>query len=194
MSARAELLIGCGSNRVKKLRENGKDWDGLVTLDMNPAHKPDVVHDLEQMPLPFGDESFDEIHAYDVLEHTGQQGDWRFFFAQWMEFWRLLRPNGIFFGISPQATSPWAWGDPGHTRLIMPESMLFLQQPQYVQVGITPMTDYRFCFKGDFELAYSELADDQSYRFALRAIKPSRIIVEPPAGDDARVGQESTAA
>jgi hypothetical protein len=173
---RTELLIGCGSNRVKKLRESGTDWNGLVTLDMNQAHQPDVVHDLAELPLPFADDSLDEIHAYDVLEHIGQQGDWHFFFAQWMDFWRMLRPGGVFFGISPHPTSPWAWSDPGHTRVISPECLVFLQQLQYVQVGISPMTDYRFCYSGDFDLIYCNVADDKTFRFALRAVKPARQI------------------
>ena len=50
-------------------------WTDLVTLDVNADHSPDVVHDLESVPLPFADETFDEIHAYEVLEHTGAQGD-----------------------------------------------------------------------------------------------------------------------
>ena len=29
----------------------------------------DVVHDLNSMPWPFGNDTFDEVHAYDVIEH-----------------------------------------------------------------------------------------------------------------------------
>ena len=79
-----ELLLGCGFSRVKKLAHPDRpEWDGLVTLDMNPAHKPDVVFDLNDWPLPFDGDTFDEVHAYDVMEHLGQQGDWKFFFRQW---------------------------------------------------------------------------------------------------------------
>ena len=172
-----ELLIGCGSIRIKKLAYDGRaDWAELVTLDMNRDHAPDVVHDLADLPLPFADGIFDEIHAYDVLEHVGAQGDWRFFFAQWADFWRLLKPDGLFFGVSPHPTSPWAWADPGHTRLICPESFVFLSQAQYAaQVGVTPMTDYRFCYGGDFEAVHLlHHRETGQHEFVLRAIKPAR--------------------
>ena len=73
-----ELLIGCGSNRAKKLSVQGRsEWVGLVTLDHEPRHKPDVVYDLAHLPLPFDDNSADEIHAYECLEHVGAQGDYK---------------------------------------------------------------------------------------------------------------------
>lgn len=172
----SELLIGCGSNRVKKLHApDRQEWSGLVTLDMSDAHKPDVVHDLESLPLPFDDNSFDEIHAYDTLEHTGRQGDWRFFFDQWNDFWRLLKPGGYFCGISPHWSSPWAWGDPGHTRIVSPECMIFLDRMEYRQVGNSPMTDYRFCYHGDFERMFTHVDESsKQFYFILKAHKPVR--------------------
>ena len=78
-----ELLIGCGSSHRKNLTFDGTyEWSNLTTLDYNSDHNPDIVHDLCKFPLPFEDNVFDEIHAYEVLEHTGQQGDYKFFFEQ----------------------------------------------------------------------------------------------------------------
>ncbi len=152
----SELLLGCGSNRDKKLFVGGRsEWAALTTLDYNDDRKPDVVHDLNDIPLPFDDESFDEIHAYEVLEHCGTQGDWKFFFAQWSDFWRILKPGGYFLGTVPLPTSVWAWGDPSHTRILPKECLTFLSQRQYeAQVGITPMSDFRFCYKADFEIVH----------------------------------------
>ena len=72
----AELLIGAGSNRAKMICSVGRpvEWTKLTTLDFNEDHHPDVVHDLNDLPLPFSDNSFDEIHAYEVMEHLGEQG------------------------------------------------------------------------------------------------------------------------
>lgn len=172
----AELLIGAGSNHSKRLAWDGKcEWTDLTTLDINADHKPDIVHDLTVLPLPFEADSFDEIHAYEVLEHTGQQGDWRFFFAQWSEFWRILKPGGIFFGTSPAHRSMWAWGDPGHTRIVQAENFVFLHQPSYAaQVGKSPMTDYRFAYQADFEPLELNTGKD-TFTYVLQAIKPSRI-------------------
>lgn len=170
-----ELLIGAGSSRVKKLVYGGRsEWGGLTTLDHNPDHGCDVVHDLEALPLPFADDSFDEIHAYEVLEHLGRQGDWRFFFAQWSDFWRMLKPGGLFMATCPAAGSPWVWGDPSHTRYIGPESLIFLHQPAYAQVGVSPMTDFRHVWRGDFDIIHQNTAG-HSFEFVLQAVKPARI-------------------
>jgi len=170
-----ELLIGCGSNRAKKLQRGGRaEWSALTTLDHNSDHNPDVVFDLESGPLPFDDDSFDEIHAYEVLEHTGAQGDYRFFFSQWSDFWRVLKPGGAFMGTVPLPSSVWAWGDPSHRRIVARESLIFLNQPTYdAQVGKTPMSDFRNIYKADFDIAWME-ETDHSLMFILEAVKPSR--------------------
>jgi hypothetical protein len=169
-----ELLIGCGKNRDKKLRSPGRsEWDGLVTLDHEARHNPDRVWDLVDIPLPFLDDELFEIHAYEVLEHVGRQGDYEFFFRQFSDFWRVLRPNGILFGTVPLPTSVWAWGDPSHTRVIPKESFTFLSQPTYEQVGRTPMSDFRTIYKADFDLIHMK-ENGELLEFALRAVKPSR--------------------
>lgn len=166
-----ELMVGCGRCRYKRMGVQGGDkWSNLLTLDSNPKHRPDVVWNLENLPLPFPDDSFDEIHAYHVLEHCGRQGDAAFFFAQFAEFWRLLKPGGYFFGIVPSMGSLWLWGDPSHTRAIAPAALVFLSQDGYRQVGTTQMSDFRDIYHAD--LATMEANDNgDEFRFILQAKK-----------------------
>jgi SAM-dependent methyltransferase len=147
---RRELLIGCGNSREKRIVFDAipKEWTNLTTLDIQSPC--DVLHDLNVLPYPFEDESFDEIQGYEVLEHLGSQGDWRFFFDQFAEFYRILKPNGWFCATVPMWTSPWAFGDPSHTRVIPKEMLSFLDQSHYDQVGTTPCTDFRSYWKGNF--------------------------------------------
>lgn len=167
----SELLIGCGSNHQKHICVSSqKDWTDLTTLDFNPDHHTDVIHDLNILPYPFNENQFDEIHAYDVLEHTGAQGDWKFFFAQWNEFHRILKPGGIFCGIVPHYQSPWALGDPSHTRVVMIEQLGFLSQKMYEDVGKTAISDFRFVWKGDFELVHAQVTKDQRQVFVLKKV------------------------
>lgn len=169
-----QLLIGAGNSRVKKIEtpDRSPDWDDLTTLDFDAASKPDIEHDLNALPLPFGDDTFDEIHAYCVLEHCGRQGDFRFFFDQWAEFWRILKPDGRFYGQTPFYGSKWAWGDPSHSRIVSLESLVFLSQQSYrEQVGKTAMTDFRSLYTADFEVSFQRRDAEHDW-FILRAIKP----------------------
>lgn len=231
MSDYHELLIGCGSRRVKDLRLPtaleiagmhgyhiqhvttfglrrtegtggfqmshdkivGSDFRGLVTLDNNLDHKPDILCDLTtpkkllscDMPrlvaekiAKWGnsepeliDSAFDELHAYEVLEHIGEQGNAELFFLQFTEFHRILKPGGLFFATCPSWRSMWAWGDPSHSRVITAGTLSFLSQAEYAkQVGKTPMSDFRHIYKADFEPVYVH-EDDNYLGFVLRAIK-----------------------
>jgi SAM-dependent methyltransferase len=174
-----ELLLGAGSSRDRRIVVNGrKTWTDLRTLDFNGCHKPDVIHDLNVTPWPFEDDTFEEVHAYEVLEHLGQQGDFRAFFATFAEVWRILKPGGYLAATCPSYRGMWAWGDPSHTRVITSGSLVFLDQEQYhLQVGKTAMSDFRFCWRGDFRPVYVNMAgenDGTGFAFILEAIKPAR--------------------
>lgn len=167
----SELLIGCGNSRAKKLTLDSLEWDGLVTMDHDPNCGADVLHDLDEYPWPFEANQFDAAHAYCVIEHLGRQGDYRAFFALFGEIWRVLRPGGLFYAICPSRKSPWAWGDPSHTRIIQPESLVFLDQSEYErQVGVTAMTDFRWLWSGDLRTVAAE-DEGSDFKFVLRAVK-----------------------
>lgn len=173
---RRELLLGCGAKRDKLIAPpDHKEWEGLVTLDVEARHDPDVVWDLNQTPWPFEDDSADEIHAYEVLEHLGQQGDAKAFFAHFWEMWRILKPGGLVIATVPSWKSMWAFGDPGHRRVINGGSLIFLNQEEYHnQVGVTAMCDYRNTWRGDF-VKVSEKELEHQYCFVLEAVKPARL-------------------
>lgn len=165
------LLLGAGNNARRKVCWEGHmEFGELTTLDIDPGTGCDVVHDLNVLPYPFEDESFDEIHAYEVLEHCGRQGDWRYFFDQFAELYRILKPGGFLACTVPMWDSPWAWGDPGHTRVITVGSLAFLNREEYQQVGKTAMTDYRPWLRCDFvPVAMKE--DGDTFGFVLQARK-----------------------
>lgn len=165
-----ELLIGCGRNRAKQLDPEGENkWHNLYTLDIDESLAPDFVHDLEVFPYPFADNSFNEVHAYEVLEHTGKQGDWKFFFAQFDELWRILKPGGYFMCSVPMWDSMWAWADPGHKRVISQGSLVFLDRKNYDVEG-SPIADYRGAFKSDWKVEGVQETDERFY-FVLKAMK-----------------------
>ena len=58
LSRMTKLHLGCGTKKL----------DGWINIDSVKACAPDLVHDLTQ-PLPYSDQSVDEILAEDLLEH-----------------------------------------------------------------------------------------------------------------------------
>ena len=169
------LILGCGHRKHLQFfcrSDDPGEKAEIVTLDINPDVEPDKVHDLNILPYPFADNEFDRIEAIEVLEHFGQQGDFRAFCAQFQELWRILKPDGELRATCPMGM--WVWGDPGHCREINQGTLVFLCQREYNrQQGLTPMSDYRWCYKGDFEIDFMRVSDD-SFQFILKAVKPAR--------------------
>lgn len=174
------LLLGCGNSRLKKVRPNGNEkWTGkLVTMDMDPNCGADYVFDLElgvpsQLnPLgvnqfPFPANHFDELAAYDVLEHFGAQGDWRAWFRFMAECHRILKPNGYFGIIVPVNAD--ALADPGHTRFFHENHFGFLNQKFYEKnlAAGAQFTDYRWYWKLNFEIDYMERQGNPAHHLSV---------------------------
>lgn len=154
------LNLGCGNRKV----------EGEIGLDIQEPC--DVNFDLNMLRwwgLPFEDREFEEIHAFHILEHFGKQGDFDFFFSEWNEYWRVLKLGGLFNGIVPMWNGIWAFGDPGHVRVLPSAVFTFLDRDEYQkQVGVTGMTDYRKWYKGDFQLVSFVHTSDDNMNFILR--------------------------
>jgi len=73
-----KLNLGCGESKKP----------GYVNVDWQPAVEPDVLHDLNRLPYPFADDTFDVIEAFHVIEHLDRP------FAVMKELHRILKPGG----------------------------------------------------------------------------------------------------
>lgn len=124
---------------------------------------------------------YDEIHAYEVLEHLHRQGDFMHFFSIWKSIWSALKPKGLVVATTPRWDSIATWGDPGHTAVYNELVLSYLSQDEYAkQVGKTAMSDYRRWFPPPFSFRARlvEYAEDGSgFRFCLEKeewIAPSK--------------------
>ncbi|QTA81892.1 SAM-dependent methyltransferase, type 11 [Desulfonema limicola] len=73
-----KLNLGSGSFKKK----------GYINIDISGDNDPDVIHNLEILPYPFANESFDLIEADHCLEHLNDP------FSVMKELNRILKYNG----------------------------------------------------------------------------------------------------
>jgi predicted SAM-dependent methyltransferase len=94
------LNLGAGNKPIK----------GAVNHD-RVQHRPeiDVAHDLNVLPWPFEDNSFDKIAALAVFEHLDID-----LVHSLDECWRILRPGGQLVLKLPMWNSPMSYDDPTH--------------------------------------------------------------------------------
>jgi len=112
------LHLGCGRNVLK----------GYVNLDVQPAPGVDVVADLEgcdRSPLPFEDDTFDEVLAEHLIEHI------RNVLPMMQELHRICKPGAVAVFKTPYGASDDAFEDPTHVRQMFIGSWGFFSQPYY---------------------------------------------------------------
>lgn len=121
----ATLDIGCGTIPRNPFQANVQ-WGIDIREDLDNNVKS---VDLNINPIPFSDETFDYITAFDFIEHVPRviyAPDCRFPFVQLMnEVWRTLKANGIFFSHTPAYPFRTAFSDPTHVNYITEETFQY---------------------------------------------------------------------
>jgi len=92
------LDVGCGIRKAP----------GAIGIDRNPASAADVLCDLDRLPYPFADASFDRLEATHVIEHVADV------LRTMEEFHRLVRPGGRVHIVTPHYTDFSSFCDPTH--------------------------------------------------------------------------------
>ena len=83
------LNIGVGDRPITY-----KDYQ-VISLDIRPEVKPDIVSDCRKIPEP--DESYDAVYSSHTLEHFGRNE----ILPILLEWLRVLKPGGILMIIVP---------------------------------------------------------------------------------------------
>jgi SAM-dependent methyltransferase len=82
-----------------------KDW---TNMDYNNLYNPEVVHNMESIPWPFQESTFDEILIQHVLEHSHNP------LLLVNEMFRISKPGAIITIKVPHWSTHWAFGDLTH--------------------------------------------------------------------------------
>tara|TARA_R110000868_G_scaffold408293_7_gene691059 strand:+ start:7709 stop:8254 length:546 start_codon:yes stop_codon:yes gene_type:complete len=118
-----KLNLGCGSD----IR---KEW---INLDIAKLDGVDIVHDINNLPLPFEGEHFDHILAQDILEHLE-------YISLLKDLYRILKPNGTIEIRVPHFTSRYNFNDPTHRKMFSSKTLDFFV------TGASYGRDYYFDF------------------------------------------------
>jgi hypothetical protein len=92
------LNLGCGRKHVS----------GALNLDLSPDTNPDCVYDLNVLPWPFPDDHFNEVLAYDLIEHLGDT------IRTLEEIHRICRNGAVVRITLPHFSCANAYTDPTH--------------------------------------------------------------------------------
>ena len=122
-----KLNIGCGTHVPA-------DW---VNLDIVSLPGVDVVHDIENLPLPFANDQFSEILCQDVLEHVE-------YIPVLRDLRRILKPGGKLTIRVPHFTSKHNFIDPTHRKLFSVETFGFFVKNSFAQEGRGYYFDFAF--------------------------------------------------
>jgi len=152
----SSLDLGSGPNPKNPF--NSKEIFGIDFRE-NPDNNV-FFSDLSKGKLPFENEKFDYVTAYDLLEHIPRFSDKDSSFPLILlfnEIYRVLKKDGIFFSMQPVFPSPSAFQDPTHVNIMTEETI-----------------EYYFCnkawariygFNGTFELLNDGWIKDKYFCF-----------------------------
>jgi SAM-dependent methyltransferase len=114
------LNLGCALNPES----------GFVNLDLDARATAQVFHDLETLPLPFADATFDCVLGSHVFEHI------RNFIPLVSDLHRILKPGGHLIAVTPYVSSDDAWDSPHHVRAFSENTWHYLSRDLYERTSL----------------------------------------------------------
>ena len=121
-----------------------------------------IYADLSSGLLPFENEMFDYVTAYDVLEHIQRvvlvNGETNFPFISLInEIFRVLKPGGMFFCVQPCYPAKQAFQDPTHVNIMTEDTLyLYFCEPAWGRI---------YGYNGSFELIKDGWLGDKYFSF-----------------------------
>lgn len=130
------LDLGCGN-----APRNPFSADQVFGIDVNSQLQGVINLDLVINSIPFKDDFFDYVTAYDFIEHIPRVvyfGGSRLnpFVEIMNEIWRVLRPGGIFLSFTPAFPKSAAFSDPTHVNIITEDTMLHYFDERWLKARI----------------------------------------------------------
>jgi SAM-dependent methyltransferase len=144
------LDLGCGN--TPKNPYNADELYGVDIVDVNTPNTKKA--DLAIEPIPYEDNSFDYVTAYDFLEHIPRilyiDGKRTQPFIDVMsEIYRVLKPGGIFRAHTPCYPHAPTFQDPTHVNFITDYTVEYFS-------GEALKLGQLYGFKGEFKLLKQE--------------------------------------
>lgn len=128
------LDVGCGSKPRNPFRCS--ELYGVDIIEQQPVDFHYTRCNVLLEKIPFDDSTFDSVSCYDFIEHIPRLSigplSTRFHFVEFMnEVYRVLRPGGKFYALTPYFPRPEAFVDPTHVNIITKDTHKYFTAPDY---------------------------------------------------------------
>lgn len=157
------LDLGCGPQPRNKFGAQE-----LYGIDVRSGLGENIRRaDLAIEPIPFGNEYFDFVTAFDFIEHVPRviyTPERRNSFVELMnEIYRVLKVGGLFYSSTPAFPHPAAFQDPTHVNIITADTF-----SKYFDDKLRWASMYGF--KGVFQI-HTQVWRDQHLETAMRKVE-----------------------
>jgi len=136
-----------------------------IAIDKCPDADCDIVRDFAKRGIPFSDDLFDDVLAYDVLEHIESYDDLIFLVN---EVWRVLRSGGIFHVTVPNYLC--GFDHPTHHRVFSSGAFYYFQNNDNPEMQYMRKSDGIIC---NFDIEFIPCDDESILRVQLTCRKES---------------------